>query len=93
VDVVTGEKKKVEVLYEQYINDRYALQRSISNFCLSNQLNDVSCGFLTAQLSAVAYKAIQMRDQNMPDKQYLPTPLKPLVFVHIEKTGGTTLRE
>jgi hypothetical protein len=48
---------------------------------------------VSARISLAAYKAILLKDFALPNIQYLPTPEKPLIFIHIEKTGGTTLRE
>ena len=93
IDELSGNRNRVTATYNQYISDKYTLQRSTIDFCRLHFLNDFSCSSYSSRVSHVAYNAVQMRAQNMPDKQYYPTPEKPLVFIHIEKTGGTTLRE
>jgi hypothetical protein len=86
-------KNRRKIVFSQYVSDRYTLQRSIVAFCETNMLAPISCGHISARISLAAYKAVLLKDLNLCDIQYLPTPEKPLIFIHIEKTGGTTLRE
>jgi hypothetical protein len=70
-----------------------SIQRGIADFCFSHRLDKNSCGTLSAHVANTAYK-IKLADKfNLPEMQLVPTPQNPFIFVHIEKTGGTTLRE
>jgi hypothetical protein len=86
-------RSRRKIVFSQYISDRYTLQRSIVAFCEKNMLVPISCGYISARISLAAHKAVLLKDANLCNIQYLPTPEKPLIFIHIEKTGGTTLRE
>jgi hypothetical protein len=39
------------------------------------------------------YQAVTLQNMMLPPIQILPTPQRPFVFIHIEKSAGTTLRE
>jgi hypothetical protein len=70
-----------------------AVQRTVTDYCTLRRFTHLSCARFMAQISAHAYKLLLARRANLPDIQYMPTPQQPFVFLHIEKTAGTTIRE
>jgi hypothetical protein len=75
------------------VTSKYSLQRFISDFCRTRAVEDVDCGDLASSISLVAHKLVLSRQFKLPEVQNLPKPTNPFIFVHVEKTGGTTLRE
>jgi hypothetical protein len=44
-------------------------------------------------IMAKAHKDMLIKRLKLPKIQEMPNPLEPFVFLHVEKTAGTTLRE
>ena len=94
VDATTGQpllRKSTSVTV--HVGDRYALQLATIDFCRAHDLTDLSCGYFSLWLATRALQQHMSAQRGLPAIQRRPTPEKPFVFVHIEKTGGTTLRE
>ena len=69
-----------------------SLQPIVKTLCHSF-FNDISsCPILSSSLSHCIHKRVLETQLTLPHPQYQPTPEKPFVFLHIEKTAGTSIR-
>jgi hypothetical protein len=67
-----------------------SLQPIVTELC---SLHNLSCPLLSSLLSHCVHKRIMETHMSLPHPQYLPTPSAPFVFLHLEKTAGTTIRK
>jgi hypothetical protein len=67
-----------------------SLQPIVKELCL---LHNLSCSLLSSALSHCVYKRVLEARLSLPSPQYLPTVSAPFVFLHLEKTAGTTIRK
>lgn len=72
---------------------KFAFQRYIHSYCRDSQLSRMGCLSLVTQISKYLYLRQLHRELSLPEIQYKPSKMNPFVFLHIEKTAGTTLRE
>lgn len=71
----------------------YALQQSIVRKCRSLAVSSFNCGRATAEIFRSLIIKHHIAEATLPEIQHFPTPTNLFVFLHIEKTGGTTVRE
>jgi hypothetical protein len=76
-----------------YLSTQLSLQRYTADLCKLASLNVVDCCRATALLTQSVFDDLQIAGSRLPLIQSLPTPKTPFLFLHIEKTAGTTLRE
>ncbi len=82
------------VSFSDLSTSRRSVQRRATSFCLSGALlTDRSCGLFLAELQRRKLLSRLAAKHSLPAVQLMPSPSSPFVFLHIEKTGGTTLRE
>lgn len=67
-------------------------QFSTTDFCSAYNLEPAACILALSQLSNCMYMKIEAAKETLPIVQYAPTPIRPFVFLHVEKVGGTSLR-
>ncbi len=73
---------------------RYSLQRRTTDFCrLEARLTERNCARFLLEVHRRIAVADLIAAKQLPAIQRLPSPSSPFVFLHIEKTGGTTMRE
>jgi hypothetical protein len=68
-------------------------QKYIKMICRVYKLASMDCAKLFGFVLHVAYQKLLITSVTFPSVQIMPTPSNPFVFLHIEKTGGTTMRE
>jgi hypothetical protein len=71
----------------------YAFQRDLADLCVKKQLSRELCGLIVRRVASTLHSCTVSTSLGLPMIQHHPTPDNPFVFMHIEKTGGTTLRE
>lgn len=77
-----------------YISSRFSLQRYTTQLCRKYNLSEMACGHVSLHMSQHAARSIDRAIYaSLPAKQLIPSPSHPFVFLHIEKSAGTTLRE
>lgn len=75
------------------------VQSEISRTCRRNSLSAMECSLLALALyrdAARQQELIQINKINtnkLPARQLLPSSTQPFIFLHIEKSGGSTVRE
>jgi hypothetical protein len=69
-----------------------SLQPIVKKLCRSISNDTSFCSFLSSSLSHCVYKRVLETQLSLPHPQYQPIPTKPFVFLHIEKTAGTSIR-
>ncbi|RYG70254.1 hypothetical protein EON64_00680 [archaeon] len=72
-----------------------SLQTRIEKFCI-DVLNDIDillCAQFKQRVFTNVLKQIKAHLLSLPSVQWQPSPQDAFVYLHIEKTGGTTLRE
>jgi hypothetical protein len=68
-----------------------SLQPIVKKLCRA--LNDSSfCPLLSSSLSHCVHKRVLETQLSLPRPQYLPSSANPFVFLHIEKTAGSSIR-
>ena len=70
-----------------------ALQRQIPAACMSNSLSTTTCVAIAAAVSQYLYIQRLTSHLGLPLPQWRPSARDPFIFLHTEKTAGTTLRE
>jgi hypothetical protein len=75
------------------LDGTYDLQIKLPQYCENNGLREHNCAALVRRLFRNVYQRKRSQIEGLPAVQDLPSPYNPFVFLHIEKTGGTTLRE
>jgi hypothetical protein len=76
------------------VASRFTLQRMFGDICHHENLLPLSCGQLVAEFFLYAYdKLYSDTSASLPQIQFVPSPQNPFVFLHFEKSAGTTLRE
>lgn len=78
---------------QHYLSTPYSLQRYTADVCSLVKMSEVECVYAAETLTRAAYQGLLAVRGGLPSVQVLPTPAQPFVFLHIEKTAGTTLRE
>jgi hypothetical protein len=78
--------------FKKYIHNIYELQYNIPKICREYKFTPILCGEFNSKIQNIVYLNKLIRDNNLPSIQYLPKRERPFVFLHIEKTAGTTLR-
>ncbi len=81
-----------KVIFYVNMTDDFSLQRTSTDFCRQNHLNTNQCGDFVQAVSKSIYRAYVSTDL-ITYSQNMPSPREPFVFIHIEKTAGTTMRE
>ena len=81
------------VTYTLPVATRYSYNYEISAMCERYNMSAPSCCDLFSQLNSWLYKLQLIETLSLPTIQIMPTPSQPFVFLHIEKTAGTSLRE
>jgi hypothetical protein len=71
----------------QHTDDSLGLQKYMHSLCREHDLSSEAC------MNINKVVALDIYSKQYPAVQRLPTPANPFVFLHIEKTAGTTLRE
>ncbi len=71
----------------------YELHSLIPNFCNINNIRLNNCVSLARRIYRYGFQRMLGYEEMLPVVQDMPSPQNPFVFLHIEKTGGTTLRE
>jgi hypothetical protein len=66
---------------------------ALYSFCRVNDLQVESCRSFVLKLFNLLSRHLVVDSLNLPAIQFLPNPQNPLVFLHVDKTGGTTLRK
>ena len=69
------------------------LQRAVADFCWENHISEMNCGVLASTISSRVARLHLAKELSLGAVQQIPTAQNPFVFIHIEKTGGTTVRE
>jgi hypothetical protein len=75
------------------MSTQYSLQRQTSDICMLVQFSVEDCGYVAENLTRAAYRQVLISKFKLPNIQALPSRKAPFVFIHVEKTAGTTLRE
>ena len=83
-------RKNETIIFNSLMTSSYSFQRSTNAFCRKHLFTDRNCLIFISELSQ---DLMIRKHSRFPPVQTFPSPLNPFVFVHIEKTGGTTLRE
>jgi hypothetical protein len=78
---------------ELFVATRYTIQHFTSYICKEYRLNFIKCSMISTSILIQVYQAVTLQNMMLPPIQILPTPQRPFVFIHIEKSAGTTLRE
>eukprot|EP01038_Epipyxis_sp_PR26KG_P007909 gene7909-10736_t len=83
------------VLFQQIVlpNKYYSIQKYVRDFCHNHSLVTNNCLSFNKELMRSLYLKKLSRSYRIPDVQIIPTTYNPFVFIHTEKTGGSTLRE
>jgi len=71
----------------------FPFQFAIADFCRLHNFETVHCSVLTRFISQRVYRVKLSTERGLPPVQRIPTPSRPFVFLHVEKTAGTSLRE
>jgi hypothetical protein len=66
---------------------------SLFSFCKLNDLEVESCRSFVLKLFNLLSRQLVVDSFNLPAIQFLPSSHNPMVFLHVDKTGGTTLRK
>lgn len=72
----------------------YSIQLTIPNICHTLSYNHVQCGGLAWLIYRHLHfqQIVTQSNDILPAIQFSPSPINPFVFLHIEKTGGTSIR-
>ena len=81
------------LLFKHRLRSQPDLQRAIADFCWMHVLSEKNCGLLTASVYSHIARLFMATERALPRSQQLPSVQNPFIFIHIEKTGGTTMRE
>jgi hypothetical protein len=74
--------------------EKYSFQLQITDICLTHDFFGLSgCGIFAAKVARQIWFENLLVKSGMPSVQHVPTVTEPFIFLHIEKTGGTTIRE
>lgn len=93
-------QSSLEFVYHTYdkpddSDSLFAWQYEVADFCRSHSLLGKSSGQCMKSVSQI-YHCMHihnsLRNNYLPQIQYVPTPEYPFIFLHIEKAGGTSLR-
>jgi hypothetical protein len=76
-----------------HMTDISSLQLFHADFCAAHAFADASCAHIALELAAAAHKAVLSRSLGLPSVQYVPSPEDPFIFLHMEKTAGSAIRE
>ncbi|GMH97826.1 hypothetical protein TrST_g7074 [Triparma strigata] len=77
------------LVFETDLGEPYRLQRDAALFC---RANSIDCGLFFRELSKIVQQQNELRRLNLPKIQYIPTVTSPFIFLHHEKTAGSSLR-
>ncbi|GMI18011.1 hypothetical protein TrLO_g14545 [Triparma laevis f. longispina] len=77
------------LVFETDLSSPYRLQRDAASFC---RANSIDCGLFWRELSKIVREQNLLRRSNLPKIQYIPTVTSPFIFLHHEKTAGSSLR-
>lgn len=83
-------KQTKEVLFEARLDERTALQSAIAEFCRTHDITD--CFALAHVVRDAALFRLDAARHELPTPQSRPSPSDPCVFLHNEKTAGSSLR-
>ena len=71
----------------------FSIQQISNKLCSQSNLNHISCPIIISKISNCVHKRVMETQLNLPTPQYLPSPESPFIFLHIEKTAGSTTRK
>jgi hypothetical protein len=71
---------------------RFSIQLYIPKFCAEMGYSHHLCAILTWKMYRYLHFLTLNKEKNLPKVQSIPSPTNPFVFLHVEKTGGTTIR-
>lgn len=74
-------------------NHIYSIQKEIKLICMQRLFSTVMCLEFIEDLYTYMKKLFLIQELKLPSIQYIPSNYNPFIFLHIEKTAGTTLRE
>ena len=92
VNIVGPSGQNERVLFFSLLSP-WDFQRDVSTQCLSESLTPQTCARIVAAVAARLEQCHLSTTLGLPSVQQEPSHSSPFVFLHIEKTGGTTLRE
>ncbi len=76
------------------LHGKYSFQIQITDICKTHYLFNASgCGVFIAKVARQILFDHLLAKVGLPSVQHMPSAKEPFVFLHIEKTGGTTIRE
>ncbi|KAJ1455301.1 hypothetical protein M885DRAFT_617174 [Pelagophyceae sp. CCMP2097] len=70
-----------------------AVQAQVAAFCRDHALGTELCAHLARKTHLEALRSLRAAELGLPAVQHAPTAAAPFVFLHHEKTAGTTLRD
>jgi len=70
-----------------------ALQRQMPAMCAAHDIPSPVCAEVASGVTSHIHQLLLATHLQVPKVQLLPSPRHPFVFLHVEKTAGTTLRE
>ena len=79
-------------VFKARLNLPFDLQMSVGSYCYSNHLNPADCSKFTSLVTDLVLVQNDAVRSNLPPLQYQPTSEAPFVFLHHEKTAGSSLR-
>ncbi|KAJ8612761.1 hypothetical protein CTAYLR_010395 [Chrysophaeum taylorii] len=91
LEVAVASRRGGEATLVARLDVRLELQRNVAAFC-RRVLGEVRCADLTEAVDALARRRLRAARLGLPIAQATPTRERPFVFLHNEKTAGSSLR-